>query len=567
MAKGPNDLTECRALVVDPAPTSRSVLAAQMRDLGIATVVQCGRAQDARKLLEVRPFDVVLCEMEFPSDAGSAAFSGQELLDELRRENLLPLATVFVMVTGERSYAKVAEAAEAALDSYLIKPFAARVLMERIIEARHRKAALEDVFLAIEQGDLAGAAELCVRRFEARARYWIYAARLGSELLLRLARHADAKRLLDAVVATQALPWARLGLARVQLDQQQTGPALRTLEALIATEPGYADAYDVMGRAQVMQGNFADALATYRSAAALTPGAVRRQQTLGMLAFYNGDHETAASALERACMLGQGSKMFDMQTLVLLSVTRFRDKDAKALRRCLTDLDNAIERAPDSARLRRLRAVVHVFDLMLQRQVGRVVDELRRMADEVTAPSFDVEAACNLVLAVAQLTGAELNLPGADDWVRTLAWRFCGTRAVSELLARAAQAHAPYAEQVRQVHTAVQKTAETAMTHSISGDPAAAVQALLEHGRKTLNQKFVDTAQGVLQRHGATIADAARLGEELAALRARLGGDVHQQLLGQQAQAGGIRIRENSPAASSAAAAAPGTAAPALAAT
>ena len=257
--------------MVDPAPTSRSVLAAQMRDLGIGTVVQCGRVRDARRLLEVRQFDVVLCEMEFQGDGSGPVQNGQELLDELRRENLLPLATVFIMVTSESSYAKVAEAAEAALDSYLLKPFAAQVLMERILESRRRKATLKDIFEAIEKGDLERAANLCTQRFEARARYWLYAARMGTELLLRLEKHVDAKRLLDAVLATQALPWARLGLARVQLDQQQTVPALRTLEALIASDPGFADAYDVMGRAQATQGNLADALETYRTAAELTP--------------------------------------------------------------------------------------------------------------------------------------------------------------------------------------------------------------------------------------------------------------------------------------------------------
>ena len=43
--------------------------------------------------------------------------TGQDLLDELRREQLLPFSTVFVMVTGEATYAKVTEAAESALDT------------------------------------------------------------------------------------------------------------------------------------------------------------------------------------------------------------------------------------------------------------------------------------------------------------------------------------------------------------------------------------------------------------------------------------------------------------------
>ena len=65
---------------------------------------------------------------------------------------------------------------------------------------------------------------LCVRRFEVRAAYWLYAARIGAELLLRLGQHDQARVLYEAVIATQALPWARLGVARAQIESG-SGPA------------------------------------------------------------------------------------------------------------------------------------------------------------------------------------------------------------------------------------------------------------------------------------------------------------------------------------------------------
>lgn len=42
-------------------------------------------------------------------------------MDDLRLSRLLPLSTVVVMIYGEAGYCKVAEAAEAALDAYLVK--------------------------------------------------------------------------------------------------------------------------------------------------------------------------------------------------------------------------------------------------------------------------------------------------------------------------------------------------------------------------------------------------------------------------------------------------------------
>ena len=60
--------------------------------------------------------------------------------------SLLPYTTVFLMISGEASYDKVAEAAESALDGYLLKPYTASALGERLKQARHRKRELGAIF-------------------------------------------------------------------------------------------------------------------------------------------------------------------------------------------------------------------------------------------------------------------------------------------------------------------------------------------------------------------------------------------------------------------------------------
>ena len=239
------DIAECRALVVDANPTSRSILAAQLRDFGVGHVKQTSRVTDARRALETRRFDIVLCEQYFQPGTPT----GQDLLDDLRRNQLLPFSTVFIMVTGEATYARVAEAAESALDGYLIKPHTATRLGERLYQARRRKAALAEIFAAIEAGDYAQGARLCLERFDRRGAYWLYAARIGAELLLRIEQYDKAQQLYEAVIAAKTLPWAKLGVARAQLDKGEPVRAISTLENLIGDDPRYADAYDVMGRA------------------------------------------------------------------------------------------------------------------------------------------------------------------------------------------------------------------------------------------------------------------------------------------------------------------------------
>lgn len=215
-----SDLRSCKALIIDANQTSRSILRSMLADLGLSGIIQASKMAEARRALETRAFDVVLCDYHF-DDCG---MTGSDLLDDLRRAQLLPYSTVFVMVTSEASYVKVAEAAESALDCYLLKPHTANALAQRLHLARHRKVVLGPIFEAIEAEDFETAAKLCLIRFKQRGEYWIYAARIGGELLLRLSRFDEARQLFQAIDQTRALPWARLGIARSQLDGGNLNP-------------------------------------------------------------------------------------------------------------------------------------------------------------------------------------------------------------------------------------------------------------------------------------------------------------------------------------------------------
>ncbi|MCX7662286.1 MAG: response regulator [Tepidimonas fonticaldi] len=535
------DLYGATALVIDGNPTSRSILVSQLREMGARTVAQSPRITDARRQLEFRTFDVVVCEQHFPNDTGT----GQALLDDLRRAGLLPFATVFIMVTAEAAYSKVAEAAESALDSYLLKPFTASQLAQRIGQARHRKTVLKDIFEAVEGGQYERAAELCLRRFQQRGDYWLYAARVGAELLLRLERYDEAQRLYEAVVEAKALPWAKLGVARAQLEAGQSQKASQTLQGLINGEPGYADAYDVMGRAQIELGNFDAALAAYRMATDLTPSSISRLQRHGMLAHYCGQTALAEELLARSVRLGLDSKMFDAQSLVLLGFMRFEAGDRKGLQRYLDDALRMVERHPKSLRLRRLAQVLEIALLLHDAQVARVLSEVRAMMATITEADFDFEAACNLTTLLAYLAQRAIQIDEVEERLTVLGRRFCTSKALTALLAQAANAHPPYAERLSTLHNEVLGIVEHAMRQSLAGNPRAAVLELIEQGRATCNAKIIESAWGVLKRYESRIDDAAALAEVIQPLRERYQSYANKPVIGDKAarQAGGGSLR------------------------
>jgi len=535
-----DDLSATRALVIDGNPNSRTILVGQLKEFGVGAVSQSSRLADARVTLENQVFDIVLCEQYFPHEK----MTGQELLDDLRRNQLLPFATVFIMVTGEATYTRVAEAAESALDGYLLKPHKANHLADRLRQARMRKTSLQEIFTAIEWEEFERAANLCLERYETKGLFWLYAARVGAELMMRIGKFKEAQQLYEAIVAAKTLPWAKLGVARAMMESGQLSHAVSALDTLISEDPSFADAYDVMGRAQFELGNLDQALATYKMACELTPNSVSRLQSLASMSFYTGDVKEAEKLLDRVTLIGLDSKMFDPQTLVLLAFSRLESKDRKGLERCRADLRRLMERHPDSVRLKRNEQVIEILIDLLAGQTAKASERVRQLNETAKQPDFDFEACSNLVTLCAHMSRLNPGQNASRDMVERLALRFCTTRPMTEMLVGAGLAYTPFAEVIRDAGNQITKIAQDAVSLGMRGDPTSAVKQLMLEGQSTLNGKLIETAYQVLQRYQDKVPDALRILDTVEALRTKYGTRPNQvRKPEQKRQAGGLQLR------------------------
>lgn len=523
------DISQARALVIDHNPTSRSVVAAQLRDMGVGHVKQIGRPSDARQWLEHRPCDIVVCN----GDNDNAEMSGQDLLDELRREQLLPYSTVFIMLTGAATYAKIVEGAESALDAFLVKPFSASALAGRLMEARQRKRALADIFDALEQQQPDRAIALCQQRFHRRQPYALLAARVGAEVLLRENRLAPARQLFEDVIAQRSLPWARLGLSRALLAAGESQAARRAIESLIEDLPDYADACDVLARLQVDQGDLAAAHRSFRRAVELTPGCLLRLQHCGTLAFYQGAPEEALRLLDRTVAEGLQSKLFDALTLMLIALLRFDEGDGKRLQVAIGQLAQMADKHVASARLHRFVKAAQVLRCVLSRQTAEAQSRLQELCAEIDGESFDFEGA-NLLLSLSSRLSHPVEGRGDDSplplsphaheptaVVRRIGMRFCISKSVTEVLLASARRLDPAADILRRCDRDINAIAQQALTFSLQDQPQRAVETLLAQGLETRNAKLVEMASLVARRHADAIADSAALVDAAQALQNR----------------------------------------------
>lgn len=513
------DVSKTRALVVDGQPVSRSLLIAQLRDIGIGSIKNAGSPSEARELLNRGAFDFVICESTFPG----LDETGHELLEDLRRKSLLPYSTIFIMVTAEADYARVRDAAESVIDGYLLRPYTGQTLADRLHEARRRKLTLAPIFNAIASGSVDEAVRLSVARVKARESYWRLCARLAAELLLQSERLDEVMQLLQSVTEDDEkdMVWARLALVRAHIARGELTIARRQAAALVENSPDYVDAYDVLGTLQVDQGDLPAALETFRKASRLTPGCQIRLQHVGTLAFYTGQGEETIRSLDRAVTLGVESRAFDALSLALLALAQHDAGQARGVTLAHEKLNTFLQRHPGSSRLRRMTVLADGLVSLEAGDMNAASRALKRLAGDIRNDSFDVEAATLLVALMVRMPGLHPGDATRASVLEAVARRCCVSRVVTETLVLAAGADSEAIHCIQSASAEIQDTAERAVTLSAGQRPREAIQVLLEAGRSTLNAKLIDMASRIAQRHRGELEDAEALTDLITTLQER----------------------------------------------
>ena len=123
----PAEAGKLRFFLIDDQPASLQSLSICAQNMGATSLTKAAGFPDAMRRLRERSFDVILSDYLLGDGR-----SGQQLLEELRRFDLVPDETVFIMVTAEQTYEQVLSAMELVPDDYILKPFSPHEVVHRI---------------------------------------------------------------------------------------------------------------------------------------------------------------------------------------------------------------------------------------------------------------------------------------------------------------------------------------------------------------------------------------------------------------------------------------------------
>ena len=114
-----------KILVVDDFSTMRRIIKNLLRDLGFTNIQEADDGNTALPMLQNGDFDFVVTDWNMPG------MQGIDLLKEIRKDDNLSHLPV-LMVTAEAKREQIISAAQAGVNGYIVKPFTAVTLKEKL---------------------------------------------------------------------------------------------------------------------------------------------------------------------------------------------------------------------------------------------------------------------------------------------------------------------------------------------------------------------------------------------------------------------------------------------------
>jgi DNA-binding response OmpR family regulator len=326
-------LTKKRVLIVDRHAPARDALRLMLGALNVTMVHGAGNSAEVIRQVKGNRFDIILSD--FVLDDGR---DGQQLLEELRHAHLIPLSTVYMIITSERGYTNVVALAELAPDDYLIKPFTADQLQARLVRAIYKKHVLGRIYEQIERGALQEAITACDRVIQQQPAYMYDALRFKGEFLHQLGLTREAEEVFRRVLEGRVVPWAKMGLAMALRDRGALDEAEQLAEQVTQDAPEFLSAYDFLASVHEAQGRLQEAQQVLQRGADASPHNTVRQRLVGDVAARNKDLLAAEKAYGKVIERSRGSSLRTADDFANLSRVLVERGDVAASRKIAAEM-------------------------------------------------------------------------------------------------------------------------------------------------------------------------------------------------------------------------------------
>lgn len=252
-------------LIVDDMSNMRRSIKNMLKHIGIEDnhIIEAADGETAlriiRKEAEKDSFALILLDWNMPR------ISGIEVLKEIKEDENLKKIPV-LMITAEDNYGQISLAVEQGAANYIIKPFIASTLQEKMTNMSNPPAYLK----LIKQGDK----------------------------LIQQGEYDEALDILQDVLKTKPESASvRILMGRAYEGKNENEKAYELYKEAVEKNPEYLRAHNTVAEFLLKQGNEEEALRSLEKAAKISPYNASRQVKIGKLAL---EHENNPEKAQRA---------------------------------------------------------------------------------------------------------------------------------------------------------------------------------------------------------------------------------------------------------------------------
>ena len=248
----PENLT---ILVVDDHDPIRKGIRRIALSMGFSEIVECFDGEDALKVLQEKPVDLVILDLFMRT------VSGFDVLEQIRNRDLASDIPIIV-VTGEASKDEIVRVADMGADDYVLKPFQANDFEAKVIKTLNKFYSPPPLLKAIRRAERFFVAEDFPKALQAFDK--------ALEIDADSARAAHGK----------ALTLARTG------DDEQ---AVRVILDALRKNHSYHKLYGALANLYLRRNHVKDAIEAFRRELSINPKQPSRQTQLARLLLKEGD--------------------------------------------------------------------------------------------------------------------------------------------------------------------------------------------------------------------------------------------------------------------------------------
>ncbi len=255
-----------RLLIVDDMTNMRRTIKNMLKHIGYEYLIEAENGDAALKKMKSENINFVICDWNMP------VVSGIEFLRKVRDDEKLKNIP-FLMVTAEVEASQMVQAAETEVDGYIIKPFVAKTLEEKIdqiMEKRTNPTTMDRLIIK---------ADKCAESGKYNDAIFLYEEALKLNPKSARIRHAIGQI-----------------YEKIGMDEK----AFIYYEEAVKNNPRFIHAHQSMGDLHIKKGNTDKAMQVLENAAKISPNNSERQTQLGKIYLQKGDVEKADRAFKTA---------------------------------------------------------------------------------------------------------------------------------------------------------------------------------------------------------------------------------------------------------------------------